>query len=312
MKTKLATKILTGAFATTLVFGTASFANAKGPDRGSSEEAHQTQTVHDRSGDEQKDQTSVNQKVEEQTSATSEVTDQTDVQKGKSDKNKQIEQKGKSDHNKKDKQKDNDGKGKKETKKEIKVTSKIGKTVEKRLTSSESTINRISLAVDSYFDVNTDGTTDKDLTKKVANHKYNSYKGKLNAEINKLRAIEKQLAGYKKKYKSSTAEIDALLAKVQELKQSALEEIKRVKELAIEASTPQEDETTPPTDTTGDTTSGTGDTTTTTGDTTSGSTDTTTTTGDTTSGSTDTTTTTGDTTSGSTDTTTQPTDSPSL
>ena len=138
MKTKLATKILTGVFATTLVFGTASFANAKGPDRGRSEEAHQTQTVHDRSGDEQKNQTRVNQKVEDQNNTTSQVEDQTsttsqaevqkeqtDIQKGKSDNNKRDVQKGKS----KD---DSKGKGKKETEKKIKVTSKVGKTVEKR------------------------------------------------------------------------------------------------------------------------------------------------------------------------------------
>ena len=87
----------------------------------------------------------------------------------------------------------------------------------------------------------------------MANKKYNSYRGKLKAQINKLRAYDKQLASYKKKNKITDAEYDTLLANSKELQKLAADEIQRVKSLAKEASTPKtEDEgiSTDPADTT--------------------------------------------------------------
>lgn len=247
MKTKLGTKVLTGLFAFALILGTASFASAKGPDKGTADQKKQEQPILDKKVDEQKTISSDKKSVEEQTGKT---------------------------ENKK-------GTSKKETKKKDAITSKAGTAVEKRLTSSETAIKNITHSINSYFGVSEDGTTDKDLSKKVADSKYNSFKGKLNAEINKLQAIDKQLSSNKKKYKSVT-EIDALVAKSQELQQLALDEIDRVKALAVEASAPKSDDGTDETTTPGDTTTPTGTT-----DPTTGTTDPTTGTTDPTTGTTD-------------------------
>ncbi|USK71791.1 hypothetical protein [Peribacillus asahii] len=118
---------------------------------------------------------------------------------------------------------------------------KVGKTVEKRLTSVESSITNITKSINVYFGVTEDAIVDKKLSKKAASKKYNSYKGKLKADINKLRAIDKQLASYKKKYKGNTAEFDALAVKSKELQNLAKAEIQRVKDLAEQASTPKEE-----------------------------------------------------------------------
>jgi hypothetical protein len=221
MKTTWVSKALTGAFALTLILGTASFANAKGPDKGKSGESHQVVV--------QKDESSQKQKVVGQKS-------KSEVQKEQpSQKQKVVEQKSKSKvHNaKKDKK--------------ITVKSKDGKSVEKRLNSSEATIKSITLSINSFFGVKADGTTNKQLSQKDASSKYNSYKGKLNAELNKLHAIDKLIANYKKKDKSSGTELDALLAKSKELQQSVLDEIKQIQDLVTQATTPT-DGTTQPTD----------------------------------------------------------------
>jgi hypothetical protein len=274
MKTKWVTKGLTGLFAITLVFGTASFANAKGPSKAKTIAKHQVHQV---------------------------VSKKTVKQNGKTGTVKATSKKG--------------------TKKKG-ITSKVGKTIEKRLNSSQSSINNVTLSINSFFKVNTDGTAGIDLSKLAASTKYNSFKGKLNAEINKLRAIDKQILGYEKKYISAASDLSTLAAKSKELQQLAASEIQRVKTLADQASAPIPVETTPPTTdpstgSTDNTSTGTTDTSTsgatdntstgTTDTSTSGSTDNTTTgtTDPTTSGSTDTTTTgtTDTSTSGSTDTT---------
>lgn len=136
-------------------------------------------------------------------------------------------------------QKEDKSSKKKEKQKKIIVKSKIGKTVEKRLTSVESSITNITKSINLYFGVTEDVIVDKKLSKKAASKKYNSYKGKLKADINKLRAIDKQLASYKKKYKGNTAEFGALAAKSKELQNLAKAEIQRVKALAEQASTPK-------------------------------------------------------------------------
>jgi len=187
MKTKWFSKILASLVAITLVFGSASFASAKGSD---------------------------NKKTEQKNPVKKE---------DKSSKNKE-----------------------KEKEKKVAVKSKTGKTVEKRLNTIDSSIQKITKSINSYFDVSEDGTADKELSKKTASKKYNSYKGKLKAEINKLRAIDKQLASYKKKRKVSNSEFDALAEKSKELQKLAADEIERVKSLVEQASTPKtEEETTP-------------------------------------------------------------------
>ncbi|MEH6948417.1 hypothetical protein V7068_15360 [Bacillus sp. JJ634] len=187
MKTKWFSKVLASLVAITLLFGSTSFASAKG---------------------------SENKKIEQKNPVKKE---------DKSSKNK-----------------------KKEKEKKVAVKSKTGKTVEKRLNTIDSSIQKITKSINLYFDVSEDGTADKELSKKAASKKYNSYKGKLKAEINKLRAIDKQLASYKKKRKVSTSEFDALAEKSKELQKLAADEIERVKSLVEQASTPKtEDETTP-------------------------------------------------------------------
>lgn len=147
----------------------------------------------------------------------------------------------KGDH-KKGKSTDTQTHNKKVEKKKIEIKSKLGKSIEKRIHSSESSINNITKSINSFFGIAEDGTTDKELSKKTASHKYNSYKGKLNAEIHKLRAIDKQLAGYKKKQKASATGFDALIAKSKKLQQLALDEIKRLKTLVQKATAPKTDD----------------------------------------------------------------------
>jgi hypothetical protein len=139
-------------------------------------------------------------------------------------------------------------KGHEQPKKKVVIKSNVGKNLEKRLKTSEANINNITKSINAYFSVNEDGTTDKELTKKTASSLYNSYKGKLNAQINKLRAFDKQLAGDKKKYKSISTELEALELKSKELQKLAADEITRVKTLTEEASSPKsptDDETQP-------------------------------------------------------------------
>lgn len=149
-------------------------------------------------------------------------------------------------------QKEDQSSKKKEKQKKIVVKSKVGKTVEKRLNSVDSSIQNITKSINLYFGITEDTVVDKKLSKKAASKKYNSYKGKLKADINKLRAIDKQLASYKKKHKVNTAEFDALAAKSKELQKLAADEIKRVKDLAEQASTSKEENK--KTNTTGNTT----------------------------------------------------------
>jgi len=128
---------------------------------------------------------------------------------------------------------------KKEKQKKIVVKSKVGKTIETRLNSVDSSITNITKSIDLYFGVTEDAKVDKKLSKKATSKKYNSYKGKLKADINKLRAIDKQLVSYKKKHKINNAEFDALATKSKELQNLAQAEIQRVKDLAEQASTPK-------------------------------------------------------------------------
>lgn len=137
------------------------------------------------------------------------------------------------------KSKEKPAKDHEQQKKKVVIKSNVGKNLEKRLKTSEATINKITKSINAYFGVNEDGTTDKELSKKSASSLYNSYKGKLNAEINKLRAFDKQLAGDKKKYKSISAELEALDLKSKELQKLAADEIIRVKTLSEEASSPK-------------------------------------------------------------------------
>lgn len=226
--TKWYSKILTSLLAMTLIISSASFVGAKGSDKGKSE-----QKEHDQSQKEDKS-------TDEQGQKEDKSTDKQDEEKGQKEE-KSTDQKVK-DKEKKSTDKKVDNKSK--TEKKVAIKSKTGKTVNKRINSVDSSISSITKSIDTYFGVNEDGTVDKELTEKAANKKYNSYKGKLKAEINKLRAYDKQLANYKKKNKITDAEYDALLAKSKELQQLAADEIQRVKDLAEAASTPKEDDVT--------------------------------------------------------------------
>lgn len=185
----------------------------------------------------------------------------------------------------------------KKAKKQAKISSHIGKQIDKRLAASAANINKITQAINSYFKVDATGTAQLDTTAATASEAYNSFKGKLTAEINKLHAIDRLIAADQKRYKSASTDLSTLAAKSQDLQKLASDEITELQTFEKEASTPNTTGTT-----TGDTT---GTTTTTTGTTDSSSTGTTTTT----TGTTDTTTTgtatnTGTTTTTSTGTTT--------
>ncbi|MGC8230081.1 hypothetical protein ACP2W0_13930 [Pseudobacillus badius] len=139
---------------------------------------------------------------------------------------------------------------KKEQKKKAVIKSQQGKAIEKRLNASEAAINKITKAINADFGVNQEGQAEAALTKTIANKKYNSYAGKLKAEINKLRAIDKQIAASKKKDKKNKADYEALTAKSQELQKLANDEIKRLKSLVEQATapkteTPKEEDKTP-------------------------------------------------------------------
>ncbi|PAQ13504.1 hypothetical protein CD798_15570 [Bacillaceae bacterium SAOS 7] len=79
----------------------------------------------------------------------------------------------------------------------------------------------------------------------MANKKYSSYAGKLKAEINKLRAIDKQIAVSKKKDKKNATDYKALEEKSKQLQQLAKDEIKRLKSLVEQATAPKVEETAP-------------------------------------------------------------------
>ncbi|WP_203363722.1 hypothetical protein [Bacillus sp. REN10] len=128
---------------------------------------------------------------------------------------------------------------KKEQKKQAPIKSQQGKVIEKRLKASEATINKITKAINTEFGVNQEGQAQADLTKTVANKKYNSYAGKLKAEINKLRAIDKQIAVSKKKDKKNAADYETLAQKSKELQKLANDEIKRLKSLVEQATAPK-------------------------------------------------------------------------
>ncbi|MEH7107316.1 hypothetical protein [Bacillus sp. JJ1764] len=138
------------------------------------------------------------------------------------------------------------------------IKSSVGKSLEKQLNSSEYSINKIINAVNSYFKVESDGTTDKVLTKKAASDAYNSFKGKLNSELNKLRAVDKQLANYKKNKKVSADELAVLAEKSKTLQALAANEITQVQTLATQAAA-NKPTTTTTTGTTSGTTTQTGD-----------------------------------------------------
>ncbi len=168
-----------------------------------------------------------------------------------SDKEKAEESKGteekKENQSKKDeetKQVKEDKKTKKE-KKKAKILSKKGKEFEKRLTSIEKDINKITKSINEFFGVN--GVTEKEYTKKQVSSRYNSYKGKLNAQINKLRSVEKQLKAQSKKFKSNRSDFELLVAKLNELKTLAKSELERLHTLKKEVLTPKpKEETTVP------------------------------------------------------------------
>lgn len=231
MKTKWFSKFLTSLLAVTLIFGSVSLASAKGSNKGNSEQKGSSQgQKEDQSSDKQ---------------------DDGQGQKEDQSSDKQVNNKDQ----KADKSTDKKINNKSNTKEQAAIQSKSGKTVEKRLNAVDSKINSITNSINTYFGVNADGTVDKELSKKVASKKYNSYKGKLKAEINKLRAMDKQLASYKKKQTANTADFTALLTKSKELQQLAADEIKRVKSLVEQASAPKTEDATPTEDTTtGDTT----------------------------------------------------------
>ena len=130
---------------------------------------------------------------------------------------------------------------KKENKKKTVIKSKAGKTVEKRLNSVNKNVSAITKSINIFFGVNEDGTTEKELSEKTASKKYKSYKGKLKAEINKLRTINKQLKSLNKKNRLSESDYEALIKKSEELEQLAKDEIDRVESLAEQASTTKED-----------------------------------------------------------------------
>lgn len=148
---------------------------------------------------------------------------------------------GKSGHKEKVEKVDKTKDKKKENKKKTVIKSKTGKTVEKRLNSVNKNVSVITKSINTFFGVNEDGTIDKELNEKTASKKYKSYKGKLKAEINKLRTINKQLKSLNKKNRLSDADYEALLKKSEELEQLAKDEIERVESLAEQASTPKED-----------------------------------------------------------------------
>lgn len=130
---------------------------------------------------------------------------------------------------------------KKENKKKTVIKSKAGKIVEKRLNSVNKNVSAITKSINIFFGVNEDGTTEKELSEKTASKKYKSYKGKLKAEINKLRTINKQLKSLNKKNRLSESDYEALIKKSEELEQLAKDEIDRVESLAEQASTTKED-----------------------------------------------------------------------
>ncbi|WP_397537811.1 hypothetical protein [Rummeliibacillus pycnus] len=212
MKTKVYTKILSSAVAISLVLGSASFASAKGSDHGKSEHQPKGQ---------------VQEEVENSNTGENE---------------KEEKDQNKKDQNKKDQsEKNQKNQSKKELKNKTVSKSKFSKTVEKRLNNVDSTITKLSKSINSFFAVSEDGTVDKDLSKKVATKKYKSYTGKLKAEINKLRAIDKQLSSDKRKNRLNASDYEILSTKSKELQQLATDEIKRVKSLAEQSTTPKTD-----------------------------------------------------------------------
>ncbi|WP_100402604.1 hypothetical protein [Bacillus sp. FJAT-42315] len=134
---------------------------------------------------------------------------------------------------------------KKEQKKKAIIKSKQGKVIEKRLNTSEATINNITKAIDATFKVNEEGKAEAQFDKRVVNKKYSSYAGKLKAEINKLRAIDKQIAVSKKKDKKNATDYKALEEKSKQLQQLAKDEIKRLKSLVEQATAPKVEEIDP-------------------------------------------------------------------
>lgn len=146
------------------------------------------------------------------------------------------------------------------TKKQVEAE-KAKAAIEKSLANSKATINKISVAANAYFGVTTADTTtvtsgdtttvsssdtttvtpvpvSPSISVKQAYGKYNSYKGKLKAEINKLNALAKRIAQYDRKNVISDAEAAAYNKQVTELKKLANAEIQRIKELAAKIQKP--------------------------------------------------------------------------
>lgn len=267
MKTKWISKGLASLFACTLILGTASFASAKGPDK---EHSTVSKTVV---------------KTETKTVVKTDTDHKTVEKKTKTT----VTKTTKKQETTKTTKKHQDEKQTKKTDKEKKEASEVGKNITKLLDSSEANINKITSVVNSYFKVDTSGTAQIDVSKATASYASSAFIGKLNAELNKLNAIDKQITEAQKKYKDvNSTDLTALTDKVKELQQQVLDEIKQVATLASQASAPKPgDGTTPPTDTTGTgttTTTGTTDPGTTSGtdSSTTGTSDPTTTTGTTT------------------------------
>lgn len=223
MKFKSISKVLASVLVVSLVFSSASLVNAKGPE---------------------------NHKTEQKVKTQKEVKSQKVV-------------------------KENKGKAKKSAPK-----AKATPTIQQRLNSSDAAIAKVTKEANAFFSVvatstestgttptsstpatpstdtatatipvtptvtavSTDTTTTTVITEEQANRKYHSYKGKLKAEFNKLRAIDKQLEQSLKKGKITTEQHKTLLDKSKALQKVATEEIARIKELAAKYESEDEDE----------------------------------------------------------------------
>ncbi|MBS4174728.1 hypothetical protein [Bacillus sp. FJAT-49736] len=216
MNTKWISKVATGTFAIALMLGSTTLASAKEKPVAGNSEKHQNENQNDsQKGNQEKDK-------------------QEKDKRGKDNQGKDKQEKGKGKQSKEKHSKGESSK-KKAAKAKKMVKSKIGKSIEKRINSSETSINKITKSINSFFGVSGDTDTEKVLSKNSASNKYRSYSGKLKSEINKLKAIDKLLANYKKKKNISTQEIDTLQAKIKELQQLAADEIKRLKSLTDQA-----------------------------------------------------------------------------
>ncbi|GLC89083.1 hypothetical protein [Lysinibacillus piscis] len=205
--------------ATTLVFGSVSFVDAKSPS------AKQPKTEVNKPA-----------KEVEATTPTSEVTESTNKQAPsvKEDK-KPITTETKQD--------------KQHLTKEAQETAKVKVDVEQRLVGSKVAITAITVAANDYFGVTTadsaivtkdTATADTSaITVEKAYGKFNSFTGKLNAEINQLKALAKRIDQYSRKNVLTAEEVTAYTTQIAELTTVANAEIKRINELAAKIQKPK-------------------------------------------------------------------------